>query len=69
MIDHKGSKFNYTVRKLGGIIFQSPYLAFESRNKLSILRKDREVEVIMVVGDGDLPCSIDANTNWVVGDT
>ena len=69
MIDHQGSKFNYMVRKCGGIIFQKLYLALQSRDKLPVLRKDGEVEVIVVVCDGYLPCSIYANTNWIVGDT
>lgn len=45
------------------------HLALESRYQLSLLREDGEVEVVVVVSDGDFAGSVDANSNWVVGDT
>ena len=36
---------------------------------LPVLREDGEVEVVVVVGDGDLTGAVDANADWVVGDT
>ena len=42
------------------------YLALQSRDELTILGEDSQVEVVVVVSDGNFSCSIDANTNWIV---
>ena len=44
------------------------HLALESRNKLSILAKHGQVEVVVVVSDGDLTRGVNADTDGVVGD-
>ena len=43
------------------------HLALESRNKLAVLAEHGQVEVVVVVGDGDLPRGVNADTDWVVG--
>ena len=43
------------------------HLALESRNKLAVLAEYGQVEVVVVVGDGDLPCGVNADTDRVVG--
>ena len=43
------------------------HLAFESRNKLAVLAEHGQVEVVVVVGDGDLPRGVNADTDRVVG--
>lgn len=42
------------------------YLALQSRDELTILREDSQVEVVVVISDGNFSCSVDANTNWIV---
>ena len=44
------------------------HLALESRNKLAVLAEHGQVEVVVVVSDGDFSCRVNANTNRVVGD-
>ena len=50
------------------------YLAFKGGYELAILREDGEIEVVVVVGDGDLASPVDAHSNrvvcypWVGGD-
>lgn len=44
------------------------HLALESRNKLSVLAKHGQVEVVVVVSDGDLTRGVNADTDGVVGD-
>ena len=45
------------------------YLALQSRDELTILAEDSQVEVVVVVSDGDLSCSVDAHSNRIVCDT
>jgi len=42
------------------------YLAFKGGYELAILREDGEIEVVVVVGDGDLASPVDAHSNRVV---
>merc|ERR1719278_591780 len=42
------------------------YLAFKGGYELTILREDGEIEVVVVVGDGDLAGPVDAHSNRVV---
>ena len=44
------------------------YLALQRGDELAVLREDGQVEVVVVVSDGDLPGSVDADTDGVVGD-
>ena len=44
------------------------HLAFESRNKLAVLAEHGQVEVVVVVSDGDFSSCVNADTNRVVGD-
>ena len=44
------------------------YLALQSRDELSVLREDRKIEVVVVVGDCDFSSGVDSNTDRVVGD-
>lgn len=44
------------------------HLALESRNELTVLAKHGQVEVVVVVGDGDLTRGVNADTDGVVGD-
>ena len=44
------------------------HLAFESRNKLAVLAEHGQVEVVVVVSDGDFSSRVNADTNRVVGD-
>ena len=44
------------------------HLALESRNKLAVLAKHGQVEVVVVVGNGDFTRRVNADTNRVVGD-
>ena len=50
------------------IFKQPPYLALQCRDQLTVLGEDSQVEVVVVVSDGDLPGSVDPNTNGIVGD-
>ena len=45
-----------------------PYLALQRGDELAVLREDGQVEVVVVVSDGDLPGRVDADTDGVVGD-
>ena len=45
------------------------YLALQSRDELTILAEDSQVEVVVVVSDGDLSSSVDADSNRIVCDT
>lgn len=45
------------------------HLRLERRDQLPILREDRQVEVVVVVRDEDLPVRVDPDANWVVGNT
>ena len=45
-----------------------PYLALQCRDQLTVLGEDSQVEVVVVVSDGDLPGSVDPNSNRIVGD-
>ena len=45
-----------------------PYLALQRGDELSVLREDGQVEVVVVVSDGDLPRRVDADSDGVVGD-
>ena len=42
---------------------------FECGQQLAILRKHRQVEVVMVVGNDNLTGCVDANTNRIISDT
>ena len=44
------------------------YLALQRGDELSVLREDGQVEVVVVVSDGDLPRGVDTNSNGIVGD-
>ena len=44
-------------------------LALESTNKLPSLGEDSQVEVVVVVSDGNLAASSDSDSNWEVGDS
>lgn len=44
------------------------HLALQSRDQLPVLGEDCQVEVVVVVRDGDLPCTVDADTDGIVGD-
>lgn len=44
------------------------HLALQCRDQLTVLGEDSQVEVVVVVSDGDLPGSVDPNSNRIVGD-
>lgn len=44
------------------------HLALQRRDQLSVLREDRQVEVVVIVGDQDLSRLVDADADGVVGD-
>ena len=44
-------------------------LALESTNKLPSLGEDGQVEIVVVVSDGNLATSGDSDSNWEVGDS
>ena len=50
------------------IFKQPPYLALQCRDQLTVLGEDSQVEVVVVVSDGDLPGRVDTNSNRIVGD-
>lgn len=45
------------------------HFGFQGCQKLTILWKHRQVEVVVVIGDDHLTGSINANTNRIIGDT
>ena len=45
------------------------HFRFQGGQKLAILWKHRQVEVVVVIGDNHLTGSINANTNRIIGDT
>ena len=45
-----------------------PYLALQGADELTILGEDGEVEVVVIVRDGDLPRTVDAHPDGIVGD-
>ena len=47
----------------------TPYLALQGGDELAVLAEHRQVEVVVVIGDGDLARSVDSDTNRVVGDS
>lgn len=44
-------------------------LALKGADKLAVLGEDRQVEVVVIVGDGDLASRVDAHADRIVGDT
>ena len=45
------------------------YLALQGGDELAVLAEHRQVEVVVVISDGDLARSVDSDTNRVVGDS
>ena len=45
-----------------------PYLALQRGDELAVLREDGQVEVVVVVSDGNLPGRVNADSDGVVGD-
>jgi len=44
------------------------HLALKGRDEETILGEDSQVEVVVIVGDGDLSLGVDANSDGIVGD-
>jgi hypothetical protein len=54
-------------RALRGCRVGYRYLALEGTDELAVLREDGEVEVVVIVRNGDLAGPVDAHANGVVG--